>query len=244
MTQSNTSASAQRMPSIMNKDDFEALTHLSEEERARGIDTMSKITLNPAWGILGSDPDLQRLMHMLQTGLVTLLSPDTQFRPGSPMNLIAIEVARRYGCEWQLSALCEIAYRNGESDEWKDENFSSSALGVLDHPESQLWNEEQRLTLRLVDAILENDWTDELVKEAREMWGDKKFLRLIMWVAYCLAWPMIIQMANMPFAPFSGTAMVTPKKMLEKGFQAMKDTIWAGMQRAVDEQPGMMEMLK
>ena len=57
--------------------------------------------------------------------------------------------------------------------------FKPHHLQLMDFPESEVWNDDQRLMLKFAKAVLDNTMTDELWKEAVDAWNPKMCVRYI-----------------------------------------------------------------
>ncbi len=199
---STSTARETRLPIPMTDEEIDALPGLtpSEKEVAKGNLLKTPARANPAWALLGNDPDIQAVWHLMEVCTQAMLQPDVQFSPGSPMNLITLQVARLYGSEWQTGAMVNVSAATAR--DWETEhNFTPAHLGMLAHPESLMWSDEQRLSLRFAQSLMENTMTDELMEEARATWGDKLVMRHTMWTVYCIGWAMFIGMAGIPHVP-------------------------------------------
>ncbi|MBT8340827.1 MAG: hypothetical protein HKP58_20375 [Desulfatitalea sp.] len=207
------SASETRMRIVKTPEDVAALSHLSEEEKAMARENLGKIPGGEGWHLLGNDPELQGVLHLFELSVQALLKPDLQFIPFGPMNIACIEVARHMKCEWQAGAL-SVSTASAIGTWLSKEDCFHSQLGMLGFPDSKLWNDEQRLTIKFIRACLENKMTDELYNQARETWGQQKLLRIIVWIGFCHMWSMLINMAKvtwpkMHVAPLPNESMMS-----------------------------------
>ncbi|MBT8338383.1 MAG: hypothetical protein KJP07_00075 [Desulfatitalea sp.] len=188
-----------RLPIINTPADVEALSHLNKEEKALGLENLKKVPHTDGWFILGSDPDIQAFWQIMERNLTSLLYPDFQGIPFGPMNLITLEVARHSGNDYLIGLLRQCtAVAIGDS---KMPFGAYTKLSLLEYPDSAVWNNEERMTLKFTRACLENAMTDELFEQALETWGEKKLLRLISWLAFVNQWAILENVLDMKFVP-------------------------------------------
>lgn len=202
----NTEAQAgkPRLPFVKTPADVEALTHLSAEEKVWALENLKKIPLSDGWSLMGSDPELQAFMHLMERQGGALLEGDFQIIPFGPMNLISLEVFRRSGNDYEQALF--NALTAAEIGQFKLGNEAYMKLGMLESPDSMIWSEEERLAIKFTDAVLDNEMTDELFEQARTAWGEQKLLRHFYWLSYVKTWSMLCNMLNLRFTP----EMLTP----------------------------------
>ena len=58
-------------------------------------------------------------------------------------------------------------------------SITHEKIFLLDFPDSDIWNEDERLVLKFVDATFNFKMTDELFQAAVEAWGPKTIMRCI-----------------------------------------------------------------
>ncbi|NNJ99961.1 MAG: hypothetical protein HKP58_06065, partial [Desulfatitalea sp.] len=97
-----------RLPMARTDADIDALSHLSEAEKAAAKENQKRVPPSDGWLLLGNDPQLQAIARIDEIATVVLLEPDTQMIPGGPMNLICLEVARHMGNEWMFAAMAKV----------------------------------------------------------------------------------------------------------------------------------------
>ena len=195
-----------RYPFVLSPSGFDKLSHLSDEEKQIGkriIDRANPIKIegveqppdhaavqfiNP-FTILQSDPELMaaeieyeethyRLLvgfqmtpddHLMKTtgkdGVKTL-DPDLRRRHYLAL-LIVQKVAHEYKDEWTLRLM---ATNPGYV-------LTTEQFGLLGHPQSVVWDEEQSLLLEFAEGVMRRTLTDELHARAEAMWGRKQTLR-------------------------------------------------------------------
>ncbi|MBT8342100.1 MAG: hypothetical protein HKP58_14395 [Desulfatitalea sp.] len=188
-----------RLPIVKTPADVAALTNLSKEEKEMALVNLKKVPLSDGWALLGSDPELQAFMHIIEQQSTALLDGDFQGAPFSPMNLVTLAVVKHTGNDYMdglFSALTAVEI--GQYKLSKDEYMK---LGVLDNPDSCLWNDEERLSLKFASAVLNNTMTDELFEQARTTWGEQKLLRLFFWMSFAHTWGMLNNMMNIKLLP-------------------------------------------
>ncbi|MBT8342534.1 MAG: hypothetical protein HKP58_06040 [Desulfatitalea sp.] len=193
-----TNSAAPRMPMVKTPADVEALSSLTEEEKALALDNLKKVPLSDGWALMGNDPELQAFMHIIEQQATALLDGDFQCAPLTPMNLVTLEAVRRSGNDYMKTlffAITAVELREFN----KEEDYPK--LGLLDDPDCSLWTEEERLVLKFAQAVLDNKMTDELFSQARTAWGDKKLLRLFFWMGYVNLWGLLNNMLNIKFTP-------------------------------------------
>ena len=188
-----------RLPQIQTPADVDALSHLSDEEKAYGKVVLKKIPTSHGWLVLGHDPELQATWHLLEREDTALLEGDFQGVPFGPMHLISLETSRQTGNDYVHGLFCALTVRQIEAYGLPADDAAKIALSA--NPESGIWNEEERLIIRFTQAVLENKMTDELFEQVRTAWGEKRLLRLFAWVNFVNMWARLANMLNMGFSP-------------------------------------------
>ncbi|MBT8338831.1 MAG: hypothetical protein KJP07_02350 [Desulfatitalea sp.] len=171
-----------RLPLIRTEADIDELPHLSSEEKAMAKENQAKTPASDCLSLMGNDPELQGLFILMERACEALLAPDYQSVPFDPMNLIAIEVARQTQCEFFVSVFEQVTV--GAIDKFKKKDAQARQLGMFEYPDSKVWTEDQRLVLKFTKACCKNEMTDELFGEARKTWGEKKLLRIMLWIGF------------------------------------------------------------
>ena len=198
-TSDATSPGKFRLPVIKTPADVEALTQLSEDEKALALENLKKIPPTDGWYILGSDPDIQAFWQIWERELTALLYPDMQAVPFSPMNLITLEVARHSGNDYLIGLVRQVT--SVTIADFNKPYDSYAKLAMLEYPDSAVWTDEERLTLKFTAACLENTMTDELFAQAQAAWGDQMILRYIAWIGYVYQWAILENVLGMRFEP-------------------------------------------
>lgn len=190
-------ASKFRLPIIKTPEDVDALTHLSDEEKAMAKDNLKKVPPSDGWWILGNDPEMQAFWALVERESTALLYPDTQMYAFSPMNLLTLAVAKRSGSDYQYGALGaftanQISFSDLPAD-------AVQKLPFLGDPDASVWNEEESFTIKFGIACIELRMTDELFAKAVATWGKQKTLRHISWVSFVYQWAILIEALGLKY---------------------------------------------
>ncbi|MBT8340498.1 MAG: hypothetical protein HKP58_01880 [Desulfatitalea sp.] len=202
MAQHNNELSQQtkgiRLPMVRTDADIDALSHLNSEEKAAAKENQRRVPPSDGWYLLGHDPELQAISRIDEIASIGLLKPDTQMVPFGPMNLICIEVGRHMGADWMAIGMSTIAINMAKV---MKRDLNPAKLAVIENPDSNIWTDEERLTLKFTRACLTNTMTDEVFAQARETWGEKRLLRIIRWISYVHFWAMVQNACNLKWEP-------------------------------------------
>lgn len=223
--QSPQPAQKYRLPIINSAEGINGLSHLSSEEKELGMDNLKKIPPSDGWFLLANDPEAQAFYAMTEQGILNLLAPDTQFDPGSPMTLSCLLIGRLMNCEWMVGCMSFISVKHIEL--WGTEDFKAEQIGMLDFPDADCWTAEQSLTLKFTRACVEHTMTDEVFAQAREMWGDKRLIRMIIWFGFCQTWVMLQNSTGMKFESDAVPEGGIPKQAVPMLHAKTADT-WKG----------------
>ena len=215
-----------RLPVIDKDASVLSLPHLSNEEKILGLENLHKIPPSDGWYLLGSDPELQAFLSIMEKGILRLLQSDSQFNPGSPMSLSCLQIAKNSRFEWMATVMSHISVKGIEL--WKKEDFSPENLGLLDFSNSGLWTEEQRLTLEFTKACQKNTMTDELYEQAKDAWGEKGILRLMMWFGFVRIWAILQDIMKVRFEPGTIPEEGVSPEMVES-FKPDLDAFWKAL---------------
>ena len=188
-----------RLPEIKTPADIDALKHLTPEEKAYGKTVLKKIPDSHGWVVMGNDPELQALWHLMEREYTALLEGDFQGIPYGPMNLIALETSRRSGNQYMYGLFATLNVRQIEAFGLPKDDVAKISLSG--DPDAGVWSKEERLTIRFTHAVLDRKMSDELFAEARATWGEKRLLRLFAWINYVDMWARLSEMLNMRFSP-------------------------------------------
>jgi len=121
--------------------------------------------------------------------------------PGTLLNLLIVSVMRHVGDEFLVGALA--AGHGKVAPGFKHHHYM-----LMDYPESEVWNAEQRLMIRYAKGFLNNDVTDELWDEAVKTWGVKMSLRYIQFAGHFWATGVRNRTLRVPY-PMSRDARVS-----------------------------------
>lgn len=229
-----------RLKPVMTDAEVDALTHLTSEEKEKAKLTLTRgfTAGNDGWSLMGNDPELQAVVRVFEQCVISLLGGDADEGlvdyagiPFAPMNLICWEVARFCDADWMIGLSSSLTARGMEN--MPNPENDAALLGVLAFPDSPLWNDEQRLVLKFVNACLANTMTDELYGEAQKTWGEKKILRMIAFIGFAQMWANLQNVVNLTWergtSPLpagsyptfeklgpNGPAYTTTKKVLDR----------------------------
>lgn len=179
-----------RLPVISKPADVQALSHLNAEEKAMALENLKMVPPTDGWWVLGNDPELQALWQMEERINTSLLYPDMQVVPGSPMNLITLIIARRSGNEYLQGILA--SYSVSAIQSFGKDDDALTRLNMLNHPDSDIWTVEQRICIKFTNAVVDNTMTDQLFNQAKGIWGEKKLLRHLSWITFVEGWAKIL----------------------------------------------------
>ncbi|MBT8342082.1 MAG: hypothetical protein HKP58_08650 [Desulfatitalea sp.] len=195
-----------RVPMLDSEAAISAATHLSSEEKEIAIENLKKMPPNNAWYLLNHNPKLVAIIMKWGMGIMELCD-DVPGIPGKPGQTMAFEVARFLDSPWLASVMARNAAAAGEVG-----GFLNSQLGVINHPDSPLWTDEQRLALKFARACLENTMTDELFEQARELWGEQKVMGYIAMLTWDIVFALMVNACGMPPTDAAGAEAVTPEE--------------------------------
>lgn len=198
-----------RLPILTEAGDFEKLSELSQEERQIGATLVESHFLGQidydgpasqaalkereplfisaydpqmAASLLG--PDLygavvQSVCDMTLPEIYEAATRSEGFVSGDPEKVRS----------WQLAMLFVFKVAHELRDEWtlrlmatKPNLFDVEKAAVLGFPESNVWNEQERLVLEFTDGVLHHSVSDELFERATTAWGTKGMLRRATWI--------------------------------------------------------------
>jgi hypothetical protein len=189
-----------RLPLIRTPADVETSPDLSADEKTLALENIKRGNVDSdGWAILDNDPKLLTLWDIVGNYYSALLYPDSVVVPFGPRNLIALEVSRRSGNDYMLGFFSNLV--TNQMAPYKQPASAASKLAMLDHPESKVWTQDERLVLIFTRACFENTMTDELFAQARAKWGEKQLLRYIAWMGYVQSWTLIANATGMKYLP-------------------------------------------
>lgn len=221
-----------RLPLIHTAADIDALPHLSSEEKTLAKENLGKVAPSDGWFLLGHDPVGQAIWQLVELGIVKFIEPDSQAIPGSPMNVICFEVGRHIGCEWTNGLMAVIT--TAVQGMFKKPDWNHAKLALIAFPDAKAWTDQQRVSIKFARACLTNTMTDEVFNETREIFGEKKILRYILWIGYVHAWAMIQNACNLTYfsetkpSPSTMTS-ITPEQVgaIRQAMEDLWKSLWA-----------------
>ena len=175
-----------RIRLLRKPEDFDDRDYLDEEEKAMGREIMDWFEQNyhaPVTNTMGmwlNDPKYAKTYHFEYHGIVCELCKELQEEPQKTgtyvvphtvLNLLFLSVAKHFHWAWGMGAMAAILP--------DVKGFDPERIFMLDFPESEVWNEEQRFALIFAKAVLTLTVTDEIMAQAIEMWGVKLTIRHI-----------------------------------------------------------------
>lgn len=203
-----------RLPEFKTPADIEASALLTDEEKAIALDNLTKMPPSDGYWMMGCDPELQAFWALIERAFIAFFDGDYQGVPFGTMNLITLTTALHTGSEYQYGVLAQFTAKNMQVFGVPAED--AVKLAMFCQPDSQIWNEEERMTLGFTVAVLDGTMTDELFEQARLTWGEKKLLRYIAWIGYVKMWSMLINALGMDFSPERMEVPPFPPVMVEK----------------------------
>ncbi len=171
-----------RLPMVKVPEDVDKLDALSPEEKEFAKKNISMVPGTEGWWMLGNDPTTQAFWQFTER-LFTSTLGSTQMTAFNFQMISLNVIVKELNCEYAqgimgYSGLCCALDQN------IDMNLASAKMMLLDHPESDVWSQEERLSINFTNACLKNTMTDELFQEALDTWGETKTVRYMAWVGY------------------------------------------------------------
>ena len=174
-----------RIRIIREPADLDALPHLDDEDRAVGLEMFEeahKMGMKPITNTVGmwlNDPKFEQAYHLGYHSALLKLCQDLHddpkngnyITPGTVMNLLFLSVGKHFHWTWGIGAMATVMPMV--------DGFNAEQIFMLDFPESEIWNDEQRLALIFAKAVLTLTVSDELMAQAIEMWGTKLTIRYL-----------------------------------------------------------------
>jgi hypothetical protein len=166
--------------------DVQAIPYLDEEEKQLAIDLLlrslrlygNQATMTVATTL--HDPKGAQAKFKYGEELSALIGNTGDKRhtvQGTLLHLMVLSVLKFTKDEALVGAL---SAGNGKMAP----GFKPHHLMLMDFPESEVWNDEQRLMLRYVRAVLDHTMTDELWNQAVQAWGVKMCLRYLQYMGH------------------------------------------------------------
>jgi hypothetical protein len=122
------------------------------------------------------DPRAARIRSAFGGALMALAAPTYETRHlvgGSLLHLLVLTTVK-----WAKDE-CLTAALSATTRDHVLKGFKPHHIYLMDFPDSEVWNSEQRLMLRYAKAVLDNTMTDDLWKEAVDAWNPKMCVRYI-----------------------------------------------------------------
>ena len=171
-----------RLKPLRTKADIDAVPYFDDEEREIALEHLlrsvriygAQPTITVATSV--HDPKGARAKGRLNDALNPLIGNDGDKRhtfQGSVLHLLVLTTLKHVKDECLVGALS-----SGKKGKMA-RGFQPHHLMMMDFPESEVWNEEQRLVLKYTKAVLESRLTDELWDAAVKLWGVKRCLGYI-----------------------------------------------------------------
>lgn len=189
-TKSSTNPVKSRLPVINTPADVEALTYLDSDEKKMAIENLKKVPPTDGWRMLGGDPDVQALWQLQERINTSLLYPDFQAKPFGPMSFINLLVGEYSGNEYLIGIMNSFTIRTIKEYGYGEDYYTK--LTMLEFPDSNVWTDEERITIKFVNAALHNTMTDQLFNQALGLWGEKLLLRHLSWISFVNGWAMLL----------------------------------------------------
>lgn len=189
-----------RVPLIWGREDIENYADLDDEERevlerylVKHANVMQAIHPTTV-AVLAHDPKLALHMDKTWRSIQYLVDDGAydQIQPGTILNLMTLRMAKHYGAPVMQHTLAACAAHSGRMTPIVIEK-----LMMIDYPDSDVWDHEERLAIRYADAVLTNSMTDGLWASAVETWGVKQSLRYSVFLAEYLAWQFFQGVVNL-----------------------------------------------
>jgi hypothetical protein len=171
-----------RMDSIRTPEQVATIPHLSPEDQKFAVETIKRTPPTDGWRILANDPDVMAAWQMMERYHLGLLYPEFQAMPGTTLSMMTVLVGKHRKSEYVDGLLS--SYLTRMNDVYKKGDDANTKMLMLEHPDAAFWTDEERLTIKFVNATLDNKMTDELFAEAIKTWGEQKTIRYLSWIAY------------------------------------------------------------
>lgn len=176
-----------RLTPLYTLEDVENVDFFSKEEKELAIGKLVRSLKNYKQqptitvGVGVYDPKGAAAVAKYSDTLRPLVTPtprDGHTVGGTLLNLLVMQTHRHTGDECLLGGLARFAADRHVP------GFKPHHYMMMDFPESEVWNPQQRLMLYYSKAVLENTMTDALWEEAVQAWGVQWCLRYIQFIGY------------------------------------------------------------
>jgi hypothetical protein len=172
-----------RLKPLRTKADIDAISYFDDEEREIALEYLLRSVRNygnqPTITVATAahDPKGARAKARLNEALNPLIDNDGLTRhttQGSVLHLMVYLTLKHVNDECLVGALATGNVKRGAVPAFKPHH-----LAMVDFPESEVWSDQQRLSLKFTKAVLNSAVTDEIWDAAVKMWGVKKVLGYI-----------------------------------------------------------------
>lgn len=198
-----------RLPVLTEASDLDRLSYLSNEEKQLGIQFVEGVVLGATdhealpdhaalkdrepMFISAYDPALTMgpmgAAYTLVAQTVTgLTNAEIAAAIGRPEGLVTEDLQRRR--QWELSMLFVYKLAWDLNDEWlmrlmatMPRLFGTEKSVMLGTPQSNVWDDDERLVLEFTGAVVNRNVSDELYARADAAWGTQGIIRRVTWIA-------------------------------------------------------------
>ncbi len=192
-----------RLPCIQSDEDVDNTPWLSDAEKKFAKLNLKKVPSTEGWRMLGNDPYTQAFWQLIERFNTAIQNDKGQHQmqctPFTYLNICHMIVAKRSGNEYMLGVLgsSTVDAIKGYGEDGDKHGYEKMLL--IDYPDSSVWTDEQRLSIKFINALYDYAMTDELFQEALDMWGEQQTIRNISWYTYVLGWGSILSALHMKF---------------------------------------------
>ncbi|MCC8142089.1 MAG: hypothetical protein LIO56_06115 [Lachnospiraceae bacterium] len=182
-----------RLPRIDTEESYDALEHLTDDMKEYGKQNLSKVPPTEGWLMLGNNPDMQAFWQIMEREMTSLMEGDMQATPFGFMNLANKVIAHELKQEYMFGT--EVAC---DTSAVPDHGLGYEGLiksQMVDFPECDCWNDEERLCIYFVKACINFSMTDEIFQAAINSWGESMVVLRMSWIAY--VWSMAMMQSAM-----------------------------------------------
>ncbi len=186
-----------RLPRIDTEESFDALEHLSDDMKEYGKQNLSKVPPTDGWLMLGNNPDMQAFWQIMEREMTSMMEGDMQATPFGFANLANTVIAHELKDEYffGVEAACNTSAV-------PDHGYGYEGLvkiQMVDYPDCDCWNDEERLCIKFVRACITFSMTDEIFQAAIDSWGESKVVLRMSWIGYVWSLTMMQNAMNMKY---------------------------------------------
>ncbi|MBT8340682.1 MAG: hypothetical protein HKP58_11260 [Desulfatitalea sp.] len=201
-----------RIKLIHKRSDMDDLPYMTDEEKneiedmlVKWVNSNAGVEASYGYKMLAHDPKLMQFFSMDFTmGAVALVReelPDfgDYITVNTPWSAMLYVAAKHHDCQWQIHSVLSIHSRI--------KGFDPQKFAMVDYPDHDTWNDEERLAIEFTKAVLDHKMTDELYKKAEKAWGVKGVMRIICWLGMFTSWCYLFnsfKITSPANAPYSG----------------------------------------